>query len=248
MSITELVTDPYNRRARLQPALMTVLPIAIVPIIIFPGLEIKVSSVLGIIAWAGGTTWLTQVGRERGKQLEQSLFDRWGGAPSMSLLRHSDHTINNKTKARYHAFLTNRVPVLSIPSRENETKDPVAADELYASATDWLLTQTRDKQAFRLVFEENMNYGFRRNLWAMRPFAFAIDIIVAAGVLWLNISTAPETNSVVLALDNTDLVALSALGLHFILFLAATEKWVHTTALAFAKQLVSSCDTLGTSK
>ena len=33
MNLAELVTDPYNRRARLQPALLALLPVGIVALI-----------------------------------------------------------------------------------------------------------------------------------------------------------------------------------------------------------------------
>jgi len=79
MNLSELVTDPYNRRARLQPALMTLLSLAVVALVLYPGVESKAATLLGIVAYFGGAAWLTQVGRERGKRLEKDLFDHWGG-------------------------------------------------------------------------------------------------------------------------------------------------------------------------
>jgi hypothetical protein len=64
---------------------------------------------------------------------------------------------------------------------------PERADEMYQSATDWLLANTRDTQKFGLLFEENMNYGFRRNFWALKPLALCIDaaaIIAIGGHAW----------------------------------------------------------------
>ncbi len=39
MSIMDLVTDPYNRRARLQPALFVMLPILLVGLLLYPEME-----------------------------------------------------------------------------------------------------------------------------------------------------------------------------------------------------------------
>lgn len=244
MNLTELVTDPYNRRARLQPALLAILPVVAVGLILYPGLESKAAPLVGIIAYFGGAAWLTQVGRQRGKRLEKRLFDHWGGMPSVALLRHRDRAINKTTKARYHAVLSAHVRGLRIPSPDDEAKDPAAADEAYASATDWLLSRTRDKHTFRLVFEENMNYGYRRNLWALRPIAIAVDTVLIATVIGLHTTVAPDYESVTLALHSPGLTALAVTGAHLALILAATNRWVHTVAQAYARQLVAACDTL----
>jgi len=116
----------------------------------------------------------------------------------------------------------------------------------YPSATDWLLSRTRDKQKFRLVFEENMNYGYRRNLWALRPIAIAMDIVLFAAVIALHTTVAPDFTSATLELEGPGLLALALTGTHLALVLAATRRWVHTAAEAYARQLLSACDTLAT--
>lgn len=75
MNLAGLVTDPYNRRARLQPALLALLPVGLVALVLFPGVGSKSATLLGIAAYFGGATWLTQVGRELGKRLEPKLFN-----------------------------------------------------------------------------------------------------------------------------------------------------------------------------
>ena len=42
---------------------------------------------------------------------------------------------------------------------------------------------SRDKAKYPLVFEENVNLGFRRNLWAMKPAAVVITAGSAAACL-----------------------------------------------------------------
>lgn len=244
MNLSELVSDPYNRRARLQPALLAILPIVAVAFILFPSLESKAAPIVGTIAYFGGAAWLTQIGRDRGKRLEQSLFDHWGGMPLVALLRHRNSAVNKTTKARYHAFLSAHVQGLRIPEPEEERENHSSADDAYASATDWLLSRTRDKQTFRLVFEENMNYGYRRNLWALRPIAIAIDFVLIATVIGLHTSIAPETELLALDIDTPARIALAITFVHLVLILAATKRWVHTAAQAYAIQLCAACDTL----
>jgi len=57
------------------------------------------------------------------------------------------------------------IPAHPMPMIDDERSEPESADHVYDSSTAFLLEKTRDKKAFPLIFEENCNYGFRRNLW-----------------------------------------------------------------------------------
>ena len=87
------------------------------------------------------------------------------------------HGSTPPTKNRYRAFLQVAVPTLALASPEEERTNPEAADDGYESANSWLLAQTMDRERFRLQFAENINYGFRRNVWALRPWAFCLEAI-----------------------------------------------------------------------
>jgi hypothetical protein len=77
-------------------------------------------------------------------------------------------------KADTGLFLASRIEGLSMPDRDQESTDPAAADQAYSSASRWLLTQTRDTKKFYILFQENMSYGFRRNLLGLKGLAVAI--------------------------------------------------------------------------
>jgi hypothetical protein len=64
-----------------------------------------------------------------------------------------------------------------LPDARAEREDPAAADRRYDEAVAVLRERTRDKSHFRLVFAENMEYGFRRNALGLRPFALIIACI-----------------------------------------------------------------------
>ena len=244
MNLTELITDPYNRRARLQPALLALLPVVLVALILYPELETKGTTLIGIVAYFGGAGWLTQLGRERGKRLEPRLFQHCGGMPSVAFLRHRDGTISKQTKARYHAFLAKSVPHLKLLSPEGEAGNPDSADDAYAAANDWLLANTRDKETYRLVFEENMNYGFRRNLWALKSIVIVLDILLFAGIVLLYMPMTYDISAILSELNGPILVALGIILVHLVLMLLATKRWVRTAAEAYGRQLLSSCDIL----
>jgi len=50
------------------------------------------------------------------------------------------------------------------PAPEQEAADPEAADGFYTRAGNWLRENTRSKKKFDILFNENVTYGYRRNL------------------------------------------------------------------------------------
>jgi len=43
-----------------------------------------------------------------------------------------------------------------------------------------LLTQTRDKRTYSLLFEWNISYGFRRNMFGLRRFGILVSTVTLA--------------------------------------------------------------------
>lgn len=249
MSVMDWVTDPYNRRARLQPALFVMLPILLVGLLLYPEMETRAATFLTMLAYFGGSVLLTQLGRERGKKIEPVLFDMWGGKPSVALIRHGDTRLNSLTKSRHHQFLQKNVPHFKLPSKDQEEQSPSAADEVYQAATDWLLSKTRDTKKFRLIFEENMNYGFRRNLYALKPVTFVLDFLLGAGVVILmamqETFNAGDLLRTLVEMDSYLYIAFAVVILHILaMVLVVTKSWVKTTADAYAQQLLAACDVL----
>ena len=159
------------------------------------------------------------------------------------MLRHRDKRLNKLTKERYHNFLSTHIQNIDLPSSEEELNDPETADEVYASASDWLLQATRDRESAKLIFEENMNYGFRRNFWALRPMALLVDLVLAAVVIVLTVPLQSFPFSII-ELNTATLVALAVIVVHILVVLGATKKWVLAAAEAYARQLLSACDVL----
>lgn len=242
--------DPYNRQARLYPALLALLPAAITALAWFP--QLLTGSVGGalvtIVAMCGGLYLLAEVARTAGKKLEPTLLRDWGGWPSTRLLRHGDTDLPTVTKERYQAVLSRKVGV-SWPSAADERADPGRCDEIYRSATDWLREQTRGPQYGRLLVE-NTSYGFRRNLRGVR----AVAIILCVGSLLLPIGYLLVSNGWLVDQAWADLtrerrparlvavaVALAALG--FWIFVVRAS-WVKRAGDEYARALLACCDTL----
>jgi hypothetical protein len=247
IDLKTLVTDPYNRKARLSPVLLVLMPVIFVAVLLFPDIEQKSTIFLAIVFTCGLGVWFTQIGRDRGKALEPKLFEMWGGKPSMAMLRHRDPRLDAVTKARYRNFLQSRVEGLQLSSEEEEARSPGTADQGYESATQWLLSNTRrDKEKFNLLFEENMNYGFRRNLWALKPYAMAINGLLSAYLLiQLAGQWHGDWNTFVQTINQEAIMSLALIALHtFGVLATVTIPWVKMAADEYARRLLAACDAI----
>ncbi len=245
------VADPYERQARLYPALLTSLPLLTTVMLLYAPKASALAGAVSIAASCGGLYLMTNLCRELGKRLESKLFAEWGGKPTTQLLRHRDGTIDPVTKRRYHSFLAGKINV-AFPDKAQEAASAEAADEVYQSGVRWLLNQTRpnDSKKFDLLFKENVAYGFRRNALGMKPVGL---ITAVASLLWtlgkenvlftsagplIGVAAfwrAPEAATASLILSATMVMA-------WIFFFTKTS--VRTAAFTYAETLLRACDTL----
>ncbi|MEK6455549.1 hypothetical protein NSQ14_15885 [Caldifermentibacillus hisashii] len=177
--------DPYERSARIFPALIILFPAFVSVYCLFPNFRDLLSTVVGSIFFVAMSYYLGKLSREVGKKKEAALIIKWDGMPTTRFLRHRDTTIDVNTKRRYHQYLETHVPNLIIPTPQEELADPQKADLVYKSAVNWLRNKTRDTQKYRLLFHHNISYGFSRNFWAMKSWGLFINSLVLAGIVAL---------------------------------------------------------------
>ena len=249
--IVAKVTDPYDRQARLYPALLCLLPLlAVITLLYAP----NVSAFTGVVTLAvscGGLFLMTNICREMGKRLEERLFREWGGKPTTQLLRHCNDLIDSVTKRRYHAFLAAKINT-AFPDAELEKADPAKADEAYQSGARWLLDHTRPDagRQFDLLFRDNITYGFRRNALGVRPLA----IVVAIGCLFWTLAkehVLPGAEgkvfewSALAHLSPAGIVSLTVSSLMLLVWVFFfTKTSLRTSAFTFAQTLLRTCDVL----
>jgi len=237
----ELPFDKYTYRARLLPSLLTFLPLALAATVWFPGQE-ATWKVLGLIFVSSGlATLLSHFGRDLGKRKEAELFQMWGGVPTTRMLSQRFTKFDAVTLGRYHTKLKTLLPDLQIPDLADERTNPSRASEVYGSCTSFLREKTRDQKAFPLVLAENINYGFRRNLYGWKPIGL---IAVSSGTVScaLFVTTHLRAESSVLLFGIAGLVVSVTQGLLWLFVIK--PNWVRLAADAYAERLIRSLDGL----
>ena len=230
--------DTYDVRARIIPAVLAVLPIGFLAVSWFPDVFSAFGWPLGIVSSCGLAMLATQLGRHLGKKREPELFRLWGGPPTTRILRHRDHHLNAHTKARYHQKLRDIVPDIKLPDSQREAADPDAADRVYESCVDFLREKTRDQARFGLVHEENMNYGFRRNLWAMKGVGVTSSLVGLAGILLPTVLECRVASVEPLAIGTLVITGL------LLWTIRVNISWVEVAANLYAERLLAACDEL----
>lgn len=233
--------DEYSRNARLKPAFLVWIPLTFVGIFLSSAVSVKLSALIGSLTSLGLPFLLAQVGRDYGKRKEPTLYSCWGGKPTVALLRHRDTTLNEYTKHRYHAKAASLIPTVAFPTVKNERDDPIAADAKYEAFSDFLIHKTRDHHAFPLLFQENINYGFRRNLWGMKPLGLSLSLCTAVLFLLLAGFDISEKRGLPVLL-----VAILVLNVILVFFWASVvnSDWVRTAGYAYAERLLECSESL----
>jgi hypothetical protein len=186
---------------------------------------------------------LAHIARLRGRTVEERLFSVWGGKPTTKWLQHRDAHLDPHTKARYHACLAQCIPGWKAPTPQAEHKRPSEADASYDSAARWLRERTRGEGRFPIVFHENVSYGFRRNLYGLRPIGISLTLMaVGLNVVLL------QRHSSLFALSQLPIVGIAALifcVLALITWIAVVRStWVLDASNAYARALLACCDPL----
>jgi len=233
--------DRYALTARVTPAAIVLLPL-VVAVSVWVGGAWPQKILFAGAFWMGLAFLAGQIARDEGKRREAKLWQAWGGRPTTRLLRHSDPTLPQPVRQRYHTRLATLVPSITLPTADEERNAPRAADEVYESCVIVLLERTRDPKQFPLVLTENIGYGFRRNLYGMKPAAVVLTIVGIVAVTAKLLMDIPAAGNELVAVDASALFLLSLLLAIWVARISSA--WVKAAADAYAVRLLSSCDVL----
>lgn len=225
--------DKYTLFARLFPAIIAAAPAIALAWAVIAAKEIKLVQAIAGTALTVLLMVFADVARRRGKAIEPRLIERTGGLPSVTMLRHRDTTFDAATKARMQAFLAEKLSEPA-PTAEQEAAAPEIADDFYARAGNWLRENTRSKKKFDILFNENITYGYRRNLFALKWPALILNVLIVIGsaaYLWLQ-------------LGPLDLLPVFAIAFLHATYLAifSTRSAVEEASRLYARQLLLSTE------
>lgn len=234
--------DAYGLRAQGIPAMLAVAPaIALAIALVVSGSsgisQIFSGAIVAVLVYA-----FADLGRRFGKSKEAGIYAKAGGIPSIAMLRHRDTTFDQATKSRYLGFLARQIKG-KVPTESEETADPAASDTFYARCGTWLREHTRDTKKFRLVFNELVTYGFRRNLYGLRLMGLAVNVMVV--ILCVVYIYRGGWWGLEINVGNGVMFVLLVAVIHAIyLTVYATRKSVIDAARQYARQLILSCELL----
>jgi hypothetical protein len=240
MTPIEIQADRYTYRARLVPALIVAAPLALGISIWIPTNSVGWKAVYALVMTFGLPALLPHLTRDLGRQAEPGLFREWGGAPTNRLLSHRLSRLDSLTLARHHATLHRLSPDLVFPTAKEEAADISSANKIYGSAVSLLREKTRDRAKYPLVFAENINYGFRRNLWATKAFALVFEIFGVFSCAGFAIRHSHEPDAIMAALIG----GLICVFLFAFWIAVITRNWVRKAADAYAERLIGSLDNI----
>jgi hypothetical protein len=239
-----MVPDSYTRRARIYPALLAALPGLALAAAMVSWKDIGLSHLIattaaGVLLYAFG-----DLARRLGKRHEDAIYREIGGKPSTVMLRHSDTTFDEATKTSWLNFLASKTGGTP-PTASEEKVNPTTADAHYERCCNWLRENTRDHKKFNLIFEENVAYGFRRNLYGLKRLGLALNVLVVLiSAIWIWNSWPVEYDyGVTTRLSYVIIIALT----HALFFIfAVTKAGVIEAANQYARQLLLACEALAT--
>lgn len=225
--------DAYNMRARVLPAVIAATPVIVTAALMVSWNSFGLPQVFVGLASTAALVAMADIARRQGTRVQRNLFKKWGGSPSSIMLRDADTTFDQETKETWRAFLATRVK--GPPPRA----DAATLDAFYDRACHWLRENTRHKKKFTVLFEENVTYGYQRNLLGLRWPAIIIDSVIILGVVAAIVVT-PGDHMLALAVS----AAFALLHMSFML-LAVSESAVREAADRYGRQLLLSCAHLG---
>ena len=176
--------DRYDVLARITPGLLAPLVPGFSLLIAFPQIVTEnIYRAIGSGVVMIGLLYLfAGLARSRGRAVQDTLRRQWGGFPTEIVLRFRDSTIELPTKRAYHAALQDLAPDFRLPDASEEAQDPDAADGIYRAVIRRLIDLRRGPK-YPLILNDNIAYGFWRNLLGMKGVALALAGCALAAIV-----------------------------------------------------------------
>lgn len=230
--------DKYALNARLKPAFFVLLPVLVFTVVHYPAIWIQASALLTLLVTCGATFLIAQLSRSLGRQMENRLGDKIGRQHTARLLAYANTVFPIQQKERFRQYISTHSGI-SLPTENEEQTNADSSQDDRLTAVSWLLEHTRPTAKETLLHDENIAYGFRRNLLGLKPIGAVISIVLVAinPLLFLFGDVSNDRIRIGIALE-IGLIVCCLLWLF-----AVTERFVIDASLAYAQRLLSQCQT-----
>jgi len=229
--------DDYVVQARLKPAFIVGLPLILLAFVWPVDGDFGTKVFAGTLTTCGATALLARLGGYLGKKRESALWDHFGGRPTEKILSHDSGKTNPHTLARWHTKLE-ALSGIHMPTAEEESREPYAAEQAYESAVRFLRAHTRDTKKYPLVALTNRDFGFARNTWAMKPIGLPVSAVVAFGMGWMLFWDLRAH----LPIERTVVGVLAVSSSLCLFWLWVNRQWVRQAADRYALALLETLD------
>src|SRR5665213_746722 len=169
--------DTYTIRARVFPAIIAAIPALAMLILLVSWTGLALSSGIATVGLVVILYMFSDFARSQGRKVEPHIYKLQGGKPSVTMMRRADASLDSALKDRYRDFLANKL-ARAAPTAAEEEQNQAAADAFYEQAGTWLRENTRDTKKFSILFNENITYGYRRNLLGLKWIALGLNLAV----------------------------------------------------------------------
>jgi hypothetical protein len=229
--------DSYTLRARGWPLVLVTSPLFVLAL---ASAHLKPGVAVGSAALGAAVVFLgSQFARDAGKKLEPDLWASWGGAPTLRRLSFQGAIPKSQVERAHDAV--SRATSQQLPTEEMEAADPASAKEVYDHAIFRLRELTRDRNRFGLLFKENVNYGFRRNLFGLKRLGVALATLTLAGAVLIAVLSDGSTGARLSAALPPCTWSILALLVYWRLI---EGEWVRIAAEAYADRLLGSAEAI----
>ena len=223
------ILDPYNIRARLSPSIILLGPIALTLFFCFESVYNATSSAVSLVILFAMTNYVPILQRRLSKR--NMLPDNYAAR----LLQWDNTEIDKLSKQRYYEKLASLDPSFSIFRNPSDTKK---FKDCCESAVIYLRNNTRDNH---LVYEENINCGFCKNMLIDKPIGITINIVLAT----LTFLYSWMVSGQIAAISHKNWFSI-CINLLFVIFwiFGINERMLEESAKRYAYTLITSIDSL----
>lgn len=223
------ILDAYNIRARLSPSIILLGPVGLTIFLCFEEVYTFASSAVIICILVALTNYIPILQRTLNKDKDLRINH------AANYLHLSDDTIDEISKRRYYCKLAELDKSFSM------FKNPDNSPEFHScceSAIIYLRNNTRDNH---LVLEENINYGFCKNMFANKPAGIILNIILCVVIAGYSLVTYGTVSDI--PLGNIISILFNILFVLFWIF-GINKDMVKLASEKYAITLITAIDTL----